>query len=199
MIIGPDFVWLHFPKCAGVAVQAALRKIYSGRKDIQFDDITKPEVVWHQDVTQRLKYDPSSDLLNKKIICCIRRLPDWLLSRVHFEASRPPHHIATRELIESGRFVEIDGTPNHADLYARMYSYPRVDKWIRVENLADDLADALNLKSKSIKAAMKKENENGFNYMKNPEFWFTRQQLDRLYGACPNWAEIERKVYGGLL
>lgn len=196
MIIGPDFVWLHFPKCAGVAVHSALRKLYGDRDDIRFDDITKPEIIWHQSVTQRLRRDPASDLLNKKIICCIRRLPDWMLSRVHFEVSRPPHHVATREMIEAGQFFEQDGQINHADLYASMYSEPRVDHWVRTEHLADDLAFALSIEASAVNAALTRENETGLNYLKKTAFWFTGKQLDRLYAACPVWADIEEAVYG---
>jgi hypothetical protein len=33
-------------------------------------------------------------------------------------------------------------------------------------------------------------------YIRDPEFWFTPDELSSLYRANPVWAEMERQVYG---
>jgi hypothetical protein len=199
MIIGPDFVWLHFPKCGGTAVEKALHNIYKGRKDIHFDDLNPTNIIWHESINLRLKRDPSCNLLEKKIICCIRRLPHWLLSRVHFEASREKKFVATREMILRGQFYEMDGSINNADIYARMYSEPRVDYWIRTENIKEDLASAFDVKLSLVERNLKSVNETAIGYLKDLSFWFTRDEINALYEANPVWAAIEQRVYGSLL
>lgn len=201
MIIGPDFVWLHFPKCGGVAVQSALRKIYEGRSDIAFDDIRDySNIIWHQNIVAREAYDPSFERGDRKIVCCIRRLPHWLLSRVHFEAERAPdHYTATRDMFLRGEFFERNGKTNNADTYVRVYSTPAVTHWVRLEHLGDDLADALEIPADQLIASLKRENATKANYIKNLDFWFTAEDLVGLYEANPVWAAIEKRVYGEIL
>jgi hypothetical protein len=199
MIIGPDFVWIHFPKCGGVSVQSALKKALKDRADVKFDDITDYQrIIWHQNVPQRAAYDPSFDPSGKRIICCIRRLPYWMLSRVHFEAEQPPgFYTGTREMLVSGNFYERNGRINKADTYMRMYARPKVDYWVRTENLAQDLVTAFSLLPNEL--VLEKENATGASYIKSLDFWFTPRELAMLYEANPLWAEIEARVYGDLL
>ena len=138
MIVSSDFVWLHFPKCGGVSVQSALKKAFAGRVDVKFDDITDYQnIIWHESIPQRMRRDPSFNIDNRKVVSCIRRLPYWLLSRVLFEAEQAPgFYTATREMLTFGRFHERDGQINKADTYMQMYARPRVDHWVRVENMA---------------------------------------------------------------
>src|SRR5512138_3887860 len=103
MIISPDFVWLHFPKCAGSAVEGALRILLAGRAGLSFDPIDPSNVIWHHNVAERENYDRSFSLGERRVLCGFRRLPTWLLSRVHFEASRGPHHrTVTRKMLLQG-------------------------------------------------------------------------------------------------
>lgn len=184
-------MWLHFPKCGGVSVDAALRKAFAGRKDIHFDDIKNhSNVIWHQSIKQR-----GAEAANKRVICCIRRLPNWLLSRVHFEAERNPGYVATREMLLRGAFYENDGRINIEDAYATMYNNPPVSTWIRVENMNEDLAAAFGLDSVQVE----RDNKTALPYVKDLSFWFTPNDLRNLYDANPAWASIERQVYGSTL
>jgi hypothetical protein len=196
MIITPDFIWLHFPKCAGTAIEKALHQICP---DAQFDPIDPKNVIWHDTIDQRKRRDEYFSIDGKKIICCIRRLPDWILSRVHFEAQRPPHHIATREMLVNGKFFENNGHINSADTYVIRYDNPRVDRWIRVENIIDDLSNAIGVETSKLGAVLGRENEGKIDFIKEKSFWFTNSELKNLYEKNPRWAEIELKLYGSLL
>lgn len=127
MIVGPDFVWLHFPKCGGSAVELALQKLLAGHRDIVFDPIDRRSALWHDTINARRRRDPQFSLEGKRIVCGIRRLPAWLLSRVHFEAARSGSGaLPTREQFLLGKFREARGAVNQADTYMKMYNTPAV-------------------------------------------------------------------------
>ena len=200
MIISDDFVWLHFPKCAGTAVEHALRTLLAGRPDVRFDPVDPSNVIWHHTVAKREKYDPSFTLGKRRVVCCFRRLPTWLLSRVHYEATRGPNYrTVTRDMLLKGVVYEHDGTATPANEYAKVFSSPRVDNWLRVENLAEDLSAVFGLENSAVQAALRPLNVTGFDYVKPLSLWFTARELARLYAANPIWSRIERKVYGSLL
>lgn len=191
MIVGPDFVWLHFPKCAGTSVEKALAALYGNKPGYQFDEVgPTAQMIWHDTIAQRMKLDPSFDVGGRKIVACFRRLPTWILSRVHYEAAREPFHKATRDMIVSGRFYENDGFVNHADYYAGIYNTPPVDFWIRTERAAEDLARVLDLPLDTIAALMPHENRTEHSDQLSDD------EIDRLYAACPKWAELEKRIYG---
>jgi len=196
MIIGPNFVWLHFPKTGGTETERLLRQFWSDRADVKFDLTGVRPVTWHQNLTQRLESDPNFSLVGRQVFSGFRRLPAWILSRAVYEASRSPHHTATREMIEEGRFFENDGKINQADMYLNFYQYKKVDRWIRTEYLAIDLASVFNLAENDVDLKLKTTNVT--NKINAIEFWFTPQQLDKLYSKNPIWAELENKLYGNL-
>lgn len=197
MIIGPDFIWLHVPKCGGTSVERCLQQALAKRPDVHFDTINPREaVIWHQNIAARKKYDPGFDPSGKRIVACIRRLPGWLLSRVHFEAARPPKKlVVTREMLVRGEFFESSGYHHKADNMIRKYNNPEVDQWIRIENLRDDLSNFFGFDVGEVPRV----NETKINYIKNLDFWFTPDEIRRLYEQNPVWASIERKAYGDTL
>ena len=197
MIIGPNFVWLHFPKTAGTATERLLRHFFSARTDVKFDILGVRPVTWHQTIEQRTQIDPAFSITDRTVICGFRRLPAWLMSRTTYEASRAPYRIATRAMIESGQFFENDGTVNHADAYLRNYSRPRVDAWLRSEHLAVDIAKAFGLPESDIRTHLKVANRS--EKVDDPAFWFTQQQIAALYAQNPLWAALERELYGDLV
>jgi len=197
MIQGPDFVWLHLPKCAGTSLEAALREIWRGDPAYRFDAKDFRKVIWHDNIDARRRRDPGFELGGRRIIANFRRLPHWLLSRVHFEAQRPPHHIVTREMFLRGDLFERTGTLNRADDYALSYNMPPVDCWIRSENLVEDAAKAFGLDPEILRA--KRKQVSALHYIKSLDFWFTKRELADLYAASPHWAELELRIYGSLL
>lgn len=176
-------------------VELAFRKAYADRPDFAFDEIglDKPKI-WHHSIRQRKEHDPAFNLEGKKIIACIRRLPGWLLSRVHFEAERSKL-VPTREQFISGKFYEATGYLNNADAMIRNFDNPRVDHWIRVEQMPLDIHSATGF----VMAQIPRANENKMSFIKGTGFWFSDAELKHLYDANPQWAALERRVYGTLL
>lgn len=181
-------------------MQNAMRAVFDGRKDVAFDPIDYANVIWHQNIPAREAYDESFRLGDRRVISGIRRLPHWLLSRVHFEAERSPgFHKATRQMLLRGEFYEHSGVVNRADTYIQMYQQPRVDRWIRTEKMIDDISDAFGVEQSLVATSLKRENETKAGYIKDLQFWFTPDDLAGLYAANPSWADVERRVYGSLL
>jgi hypothetical protein len=90
MIYSDDFVWLHYPKCAGTLVETLFKKYYSDQSEIVQDFISfnlfgisfnpfgtmrNPLGSWHDSVLQREARDTNFKLVNRVVICSFRRLP----------------------------------------------------------------------------------------------------------------------------
>ncbi len=178
---------MHFPKCAGSATEAALRRLYLGKPGYTFD---QPAPAWHENVAQRMKRVPGFAPGDRTIICNFRRLPSWIISRVRYEQSQPPHHAAPREMFLSGRFFENDGSINTAEGYVKHYM--AANKWIRAEHLAEDFEKAFG-----VSAPIERVNETSPE-VSDVRFHLSRDDIVRLYEICPTWAALERKLYGSL-
>jgi hypothetical protein len=204
VVVGDEFIWMHFPKTAGHTVELALRAAARGRRDIVFDQRGRHDDRWHDSLHERRLRDRSFDPSGKVVIAGFRRLPWWILSRVHYEASRPPYRWAPREMIQEGRFFEQSGEVGHADVHANMFAECNVHRWLRAEHLREDFvacfADILGpAAQKACRKLDRRVNETRLRYVERLDFYFTPSELGRLYDANPTWAALERKVYGGLL
>lgn len=196
MIISKNWVWLHFPKCAGTFIENAIRQNFSPF-ETKFDKIDpEGEIIWHHNLDQRRIYDPSFTYEGKRVICAIRRLPTWLLSRVHFEASRPPFLTTPRNLLESGSFFENTGYTNKADDLLASFNPEKITDWLRQEALETDLKRVFN---SNFQVSKKRRNETKIEYLKELQFWFTPKQLANLYAQNPLWAELEKGLYGSII
>ena len=130
MIVSDKFVWLHFPKCAGHAVEQALRSVLRSAPDVAFDRPGDDSINWHDTLEDRRRRDPGLALHERTVICGFRRLPHWMLSRVHYEASRPPYHCVTRAMLCRGEFFHQNGQVGKADAYIKHYGASKVDRWM---------------------------------------------------------------------
>jgi hypothetical protein len=204
VIVGRRFVWMHFPKTGGHTVAAAIQDAARGQADVVFDEPGVDDRRWHQSVGERLAEDRSFDPAGKVLISGVRRLPWWILSRVHYEAARPPHRCASREMLCQGQYYEQDGTIARADdCLARLGSHP-VDRWVRLEHLAEDFVlhfeAILGPRVRTAAHRLKKVvNPTALDYVKSLGFYFTPAELEGLYAANPKWAAMEREVYGDVL
>lgn len=204
MIVGRAFVWVHFPKTGGHTVAAAIRAAAGPGEALTADRPGADDHRWHDSVADRLGTERSFDPRGKVVISGIRRLPWWILSRVHYEAARPPHRCASRAMILRGEYFEQDGSVNRADAHvARLGSHP-VDRWVRLEHLADDfVAQFESVLGPGVRRAARKlrkvVNPTALDYVKALDFHFTAEELAGLYAANPLWAEMERRVYGDIL
>ena len=195
MIVGKDWVWLHFPKCGGTSAEALLQLNFGNDPEVAFDPIDPENVIWHDSISKRKARNPEQNLSGHRILLLFRRLPDWLLSRVHYEAGRKPYRIATREMIETGRFYENAGRINRADAVFRNFNTPPADHLVPVEKMHEGFEAFFG---RSLKPLEEQKNKNRFPYLRDISFWFTPAQLEELYHANPLWAEAEKRVYGDL-
>jgi hypothetical protein len=204
LITGPTFVWLHFPKTAGHTVDLALRVAARRMRGFVFDRRGDYHPGWHDVVAERSERDPRFDPTGKVVVSAFRRLPYWLLSRIHYEAAKPPFRVATREMVVRGEFFESDGGVSSADGYARRYAGD-VQRWIRVEHLRSDFercfADLLPARSLDLALANLDQvrNSSPIGYLPRTEFYFTPKELAELYCANPIWSALEKRLYGALL
>ena len=205
MIQGRDFIWQHLPKCAGHTVEMALRAGLLGRRDVKFDPRFPEYVGWHDGLRSRAWRDPAFDPAGKTVISSFRRLPHWILSRVHYEASRPPYFCATRDMVCRGAYFEQGGEVNTADTLLQHYLHPNsVQKWIRVDHLLEDFREAfsgvIGTRMPAAEWQLRRvRNPTQIRYLGAIEFYFTPEDLRALYGANPLWATLERTLYGGTL
>src|SRR5688572_12334030 len=108
MVTDARFVWLHFPKCAGTETTQALQKIGGYVRAKETGEVR------HDTVPARAARDPSFSLGDRPIIANFRRLPYWMLSRVHYEYERSGH-APTRKMMVGGWYRHLDGSKHFAD------------------------------------------------------------------------------------
>ncbi|MGD9544410.1 MAG: hypothetical protein AB7F41_12075 [Methylocystis sp.] len=202
MIIGERFVWLHFPKCAGTEVEGVLRSHFADNSKLLFDSIDNKSSHWHDSITDRQKRDPSFQLEGREVLCCFRRLPYWLLSRIYFEKARSPDLVVTREMFLKGEFFESSKHKGKADQYAKKYTNTPVARWIRTENLVDDFKSVFSQFidiGNIADTEFVNRNSRRIAYIPDISFYFTTTDLRGLYDSNPVWAEIEKNIYGDIL
>lgn len=201
MIIGTNFIWLHFPKCAGTFTENLLKQLIKEQeKSIVFDKIDPNLVIWHQNVSVREKM-LNINLSGKDILCNFRRLPYWIVSRIYYELNRSGNS-TTKELFTNGQFVNRKGIIEHADTVLTRYTEREVKHWIRVESLEKDFIQVFSqyIDFKFFPqhdVFSSKLNVSGWDY--NLKDWFSEKNLKELYESCPLWSKLEMHLYGDLL
>jgi hypothetical protein len=199
MIVGDNFIWLHFPKCAGLFTENILRKYFENTNNISFDPIDPSNIIWHQNVSTREQM-LALDLSEKDIICNFRRLPSWIISRIKFEELRSGFSVP-RNLMVKGQFFEADNTISHADEYLKRYNEKLVKHWIRQEYISTDFYNAFLLYIDINKVPLIEFdqiiNSSGVNSVVDE--WFSNAELIELYESCPLWAQHEKFLYGNVL
>ena len=207
MIIAPDWIWVHVPKCAGTMTEEILQTVYSADPTVMFDPVGPGlPVIWHQTLARRAEDDPIFAPGTRRVIGNFRRLPAWILSRVHFEIDRSgPAAGVTRKQLALGRFrtgaaargASPQSRISSADQALRGYA-AEVTDWVRTEHLDLDLQRVFGWKSPPPRPVDEKANSNRIPYVRDLAFWFTARDLARMYEANPLWAEVEQRVYGDL-
>lgn len=200
MIIGKSFVWLHFPKCAGTTTTFVLLKNFEGDSSIAFDETGHGDPVWHETVEERERRVNIS-FGDKDVLANIRRLPEYVVSKIHFSERLNPDLHHSKEHLLTGQFMEADGYNNCADNLLKHYNAEKVSHWIRTENLQDDFISVfglyLDLTGKDLSALSDKKNST--EYTKDLRKSYSRDEMMGLYKNNPLWSELERRVYGNLL
>ncbi len=207
MIYSDDFVWLHFPKCAGSKIENLFRKYYSSDKRI-FQDVVDPKLdpmaTWHDSISDRENRDPNFILGNRIVICSFRRLPAWLESRYSFEFRRSPQVNHRPDLLLEGRFLEYGGYPNHADYYPRKYLPETVlrsnkIRFIRTEHFESDFKWVFrDFVDPSVIPSWEFNKKVNVSESAVPDEIRRKliQNQTEVYDKCPYWKMVENIAYG---
>lgn len=193
MVIGERFAWAHLPKTAGMATTRLFRLfpelvVFADREDN--NDMHTP-------------FSARGDELQGKVLAMnFRRLPVWVLSRAQHVARHgihpdyepipmdPPEVLADSAFPDSRIAIFTDG--------GRI----RIDRWLRSESIT---ADFLTFISEFTDVTNERRREveevgpvNTHDYDKDVSSWFSSDLIERMYAANPNWARLEREIYGDL-
>jgi len=207
MIYSDEFIWLHFPKCAGTKIEHLFKTYFSHDKKIVQDAVDPaidPRGTWHDSVSDREKRDPNFVLGNRVVICSFRRLPKWLDSRYSFEVQRSPQLNHHPELLLQGKFLEQGGHESHADLYVRLYiPQPLLEsgkiRFVRTEYFESDFkrvfGEFLDIKMIPGWEYAKKVN---ISHSAVPDTIRKKLLEDprEVYENCPYWKAVETIAYG---
>jgi hypothetical protein len=194
MVIGATFAWGHLPKTGGDAT-AALFRLFPDL--VQFEDPTD------SDDKHALFRDRPKQIAGKRLILNFRRLPAWVLSRAH--------QINRRGLAPEYRPMPMESPHQLAESSFPDYRLStftddgrlEIDRWLRVETLADDFLAFIS----ELREVTDAEREmvsghagvNELDYDHELSHWFTAEQIRRLYRNNPVWAGIERSLYAELV
>ena len=190
MLITRQFAWAHLPKAAGAATQQMLEAV--------------PGMVeWADSQDTNAKHDPfwrhEEAVAGKLLVMNIRRLPSWALSIAHHRAvagtwpEYEPQPMPTVEEMVESRLP--DDSLRYMTDGAR---YP-VDRWLRMENLIDDviaLLEEVGEMGEEARAGIAAVPFKAKGYDHDVTSTFTASQIQRMYMLNPAWAEVERRVYG---
>ena len=207
MIYNKDFIWLHFPKCAGTKVATLFSRYFSKTEGLFQDPVgvkANPSIGWHDAVSERMKREAGFDPGERTIVTSFRRLLPWLISRYNFEARRSPKLEHSPDLLLEGKFLEADGNVSHADFYIQKYlpddilKSGRV-KFIRAEYLEKDFRSVfgayLDITVVPDRAFRKKINTTE-NYILSETIAFLQLKNQTIYDNCPCWKAVEKMAYG---
>ena len=190
MVITKTFVWAHLPKAGGDTVATVLALF--------------PEIIEFADpLVGRAKHTRFHDrpdmVAGRQRVLCIRRLPAWQVSYSVFKSRHGlkdgPQPMDSRETMITGGAAD----RNLAPFLENGRVWP--DRWIRVENLIDDLLGLLEehqveVAPKKLKKIQSLKPQNvGKNYERDLSAWFTDEMISRMYEHNPLWREAEERAY----
>lgn len=190
MVIGRTFAWGHLPKAGGDATLALFRLV--------------PELVLEADESDTNEKhasfaDRREQIAGKKLLLNLRRLPSWLLSRAHHQATRGlfPDYVplpmeSPQQMAES---TAGDALLRHF-LNESEFS---VDHWLRMERLQDDflsfIGDLAIVTQPLRQLVYEVGRINALRYDHEPRHWFTPKQIDLMYANNPLWTALESELY----
>jgi hypothetical protein len=190
VVIGPTFAWAHLPKTAGDATYSmlmAVPRLVSFADPLDSNDKHLPFFAREAEVEGKL------------LVMNIRRLPAWSLSAAHHRATHGVHPEYRPLPLETPD--EMTAKTDADDLLRWMTDHGRfaVERWLRTEMLLDDVLalldelGGLDRRTRRRVAAVSRVNVGAYDRGAEP---FTSEQITRMYRRNPDWAEIERRVYG---
>lgn len=189
MVIADDFAWAHLPKAAGTAAQAMFGSVpglIAFQAPIDSNDKHAPFAAFEEGIEGKLR------------VMNLRRLPSWVLSYAHHKATEgvwpeyaPLPMPSVDEMAESSEPDEVLGWMTSGGRLP-------VERWLRTESLADDVAAFLveiGVDPAVARTAADSVPWEGKPYDHDIGRTFTDAQVRRMYEVNPEWAEAERLAY----
>jgi hypothetical protein len=142
-----------------------------------------------------------AEVQGKLLAMNIRRLPAWVISGAQHKARHGVYPDYAPTPLPSPD--ELSRSHEADDLLRWMTDHGRfkVGRWLRAEGLQDDVIDflaeigALSDQARAAVSAVGRVNVGAYDPALGE---LTREQVARLYRLNPDWAEVERRVYGEL-
>jgi hypothetical protein len=190
VVIGAAFAWAHMPKTAGDTTHAMLTAVPDLATFADPPDSNDKHLPF---------FAREADVSGKLLVMNIRRLPAWTLSAAHHRATHGVHPEYRPLPLETAD--EMSDKTDADDLLRWMTDHGRfiVSRWLRTEALLDDmlgLLGELGVLDRRVRrrvSAVGRLNQGRYERRPTP---FTDEQIARMYKRNPDWAEIERRVYG---
>jgi hypothetical protein len=194
MVIGARFAWGHLQKTGGDATTELFRMFPDV---VEFADPRNIEAK-HASFAER-----ADQVRGKLLVANIRRLPSWTLSWAQHRARLSKRPDGSPVPMNSPRqMITVPRADMRLALLTGDGAFP-VDRWLRMEHLAEDFADFLaeiTEVSEEDRARIAGFGRvNALEYDHEVANWFTPEQVEQLYERNPAWAEIERRIYGDLM
>lgn len=207
MIYTDDFVWLHFPRCAGTKTYQLFEKYFSDDQRIVQDNVDPKGVdkfiFWHDSIADREARDKTFRLGDRVVVCPFRRLPSWLVSRYSYEYFRSPNLNHRAELLFEGKFLERSGSVASADTYAARYVSEAIlqagkVKFLRTEYFEHDFKAVFGefLDVSIIPDSEFRIRVNESSKALPDGFKVELEESQELYDYCPYWKMVEGIAYG---
>jgi hypothetical protein len=193
MVIGEKFAWAHLPKTGGSATLELF--------------LLFPELIVAADLedsnTKHARFGERADeVAGKTLVMNLRRLPFWVLSRAQHVARWGVHPDYTPIPMASAHELSESAFPdNRLALYTDDGRF-EIGEWLRMEHLAEDFvafaAGLTDVSDEQRSRVFQLPPVNTHDYDHEVESWFTPDQIELMYGRNPVWAQLEKRLYGGL-
>lgn len=194
MVIGERFAWAHMPKTAGDATYSMLASV--------------PGLVLASDPPRSNQkhvtfWEREAEVTGKLLVMNIRRLPAWALSAAHHKAASGLHPDFRPLPLDSAEEMAESTDPGQMLRWMTdSWRFP-IDRWLRAEFLQQDVLELISeLGELTPEARLRLEavgRVNERSYERRLRRWFDDAQIRRMYARNPDWAQVEREVYGDLL
>ena len=193
MVIGDRFAWGHLEKTGG---DATLQLFEQVPELVRFADPV--------DAHDKHRSFPAREpeVRGKVLALNIRRLPEWTLSKAQHAARHGTHPDYQPWYMASPHQMAASTEPD--ERLAAFTGGGRfvVDRWLRVEHLADDFLEFVTEfgeisedQRRAITDLARVHGSATEGYDHRVEHWFTPGQLQAMYERNPVWAALERRLY----
>ena len=131
----------------------------------------------------------------------LRRLPFWVLSRAQHVARWGIHPDYQPIPMDSPKQLSESAFPDSRLALFTDNGRLHIDRWLRMEELAEDFLEFISGLTEVSDDARAKVNDlapvNALRYDHEIGHWFSQEQIETMYEHNPTWAELERVLYGG--